>query len=216
MKEKIRILIIDNDSQFRQNLANFLYYHKIFEVIGNFSWDWNLDAVTRKYPPNVILAAVDENSAPKARDLFLKQRDTKAPHMIGLLSDQDPALISELILRGMSGFLNREDSKEKIGKVIKIVLDGGLALPPNLTRKVFDYLKNPVIEKMSKRLTAKEFEVLTEVRKGLSYKELADHFHIGECTIRSHCKSIYKKLEVRGRIEAINSVFFNPGILLAS
>ena len=95
---------------------------------------------------------------------------------------------------------------------VHLILDRGIAISPMLMKDLFTFLRNPVIEEKSKKLTDKEFQVLTEIRKGRSYREVADHFNLGESTIRTHCKSIYRKLGVRGRIEAINSVFINPGL----
>ena len=62
-------------------------------------------------------------------------------------------------------------------------------------------------KQQEKLLTPKEMAILQLLAQGLMYKEMADKQNVNINTIKKHCKSIYKKLEVRNRTEATN--YFN-------
>ena len=57
----------------------------------------------------------------------------------------------------------------------------------------------PLMQKLSSR----EYEVFQELVRGKFNKEIASHLYISEDTVKKHLKSIYKKLEVRNRVEAV-------------
>lgn len=53
-------------------------------------------------------------------------------------------------------------------------------------------------------LSAREYEVLQLVSRGLSYKKIALHIYISPLTVRTHVKNIYRKLGVNNKMEAVN------------
>ena len=79
-----------------------------------------------------------------------------------------------------------------------------------IARKVIKSLQKPnEVPEESKLLTKKEHEVLNLLSKGHLYKEIADLLKISESTVKKHIHSIYHKLHVNNRTEAINKMFRN-------
>lgn len=80
----------------------------------------------------------------------------------------------------------------------------GAPMSPQIARKVVQHFHQlgPVLSDLEK-LTPRERQVLDELAKGSLYKEIADHLGIGIETVRSYLSSIYAKLHVHNRTEAV-------------
>ena len=75
----------------------------------------------------------------------------------------------------------------------------------HIARKVVGYFKDNVkkFNNTDINLSNREKEILTSLSKGNSYKMIADSLFISEETVRRHIKSIYRKLEVHSKSEAV-------------
>ena len=97
----------------------------------------------------------------------------------------------------------------EINLAIDVCLQGGLYISPHL---VDDFIhSNDTSETDIRILTKTEMKVLKAASRGLTNKQLASQLYVSPNTIHSHCRNIYKKLGVRGRVEAINVVFGGVG-----
>lgn len=108
---------------------------------------------------------------------------------------------------GADGYLLKDTQPQSLVSNIICALDGYAPISPQAAHFLLDlYQQN---ERKSRQgmdeatLTAKEQEVLKLFSRGLSYREAADVLGISEHTIRDHVKSIYRKLRVHSRSEAV-------------
>ena len=215
MKDQIRMVILSDHKSQRDQISDFLRSRELLTVFS-YPSEWNpVEIVRQTYPTHILISIPDEiTSSLKIQIAKLAEKNNL--QIMAIIGHQDPRELADLLLAGVNGFIPESDWQNQLLKSIDIVSKDGIALTPSLAKSVFDFLRNPIVSDKSKHLTTKEIQVLKEVRKGLSYKELANHFNIGECTVRTHCKRIYRKLGVRGRIEAINTVFLNPGLQISN
>ena len=100
---------------------------------------------------------------------------------------------------GASGYLIKETPPARILEAIREVKNGGAPMSTQIARMVVSSFKITP----SDSLTQRETEVLTQLCKGMSYKMIADSLFISEETVRRHIKSIYRKLEVHSKSEAV-------------
>ncbi|MCK4739091.1 MAG: response regulator transcription factor [Deltaproteobacteria bacterium] len=115
----------------------------------------------------------------------------------------------DVVCSGVHGILYREDSFDLLIKAIKVVQDGDFWI----RRKVLQsFLNNPkktfddtvIFKKVAdKGLTNRELEILGTVTKGLSNCDIASELCISEKTVKTHLSSIFKKLNVSSRTQAI-------------
>ena len=122
--------------------------------------------------------------------------------------------------KGADGYLLKDSSPEQVGAAIREVCAEGAPMSPSIARLVVGMLKRSEATSFSentgsdavKRLTNREGEVLDWLARGLKYAEIAERMGVSLDTVKSHLRSIYQKLEVRNRSEAMNHAFnrFEP------
>ena len=119
-----------------------------------------------------------------------------------LISDDDHAVsrLRALPLRGW-GAVPPDAPPEELAAATAAAAQGLIALPKPLTERL---LREPAAEGLSEPLTAREREVLELLGRGLSNRLIARELHISEHTVKFHISSLYAKLEVNNRAEAVS------------
>lgn len=117
-------------------------------------------------------------------------------------SFEDEEYIFESLKNGASGYLIKSDSPEKIVQAIRDVINGGAPMSATIARKVVSYFQ--VQTRTLEGLTPKENELLANLAEGLFYKEIASKMNIELDTVKKHASTIYRKLQVSNRTEAVN------------
>jgi DNA-binding NarL/FixJ family response regulator len=121
----------------------------------------------------------------------------------------DEEVIIEAIKAGAKGYLSKNSSISRLFNAIKAVHNGELWIERQLIAKYFngDITADSCLagspEKIEQVLTPREQEILRILTQGATNKEIAEQLFICEKTVKSHLNSIFKKLNVRRRLEAI-------------
>ncbi|RYZ32249.1 MAG: response regulator transcription factor [Sphingobacteriales bacterium] len=123
--------------------------------------------------------------------------------------------ILKAIMAGASGYLLKEESKEGIESAIRDTLDGGAAMSAGIAMRVLNLLRNPqpggspaeTTEDFG--LTSREIELLSQLKNGLRYDQIADNLYISQGTVRKHINNIYRKLQVSNKVNAISKAAAN-------
>jgi DNA-binding NarL/FixJ family response regulator len=74
-------------------------------------------------------------------------------------------------------------------------------MSPRIARKVIEYFQPK--QKVEKSLTKREYDIVVSLVEGLSYKMIADKYHISIDTVRQHIRNVYRKLNVNSKAEVI-------------
>ncbi len=122
---------------------------------------------------------------------------------IVLLSEDDHSVsrLRALPLRGW-GVVSPDASPEELGAAVTAAAQGLIVLPKALTEGL---LQEPTpVEELSEPLTAREREVLELLSQGFSNRLIASELHISEHTVKFHISSLYAKLAVNNRAEAVS------------
>ena len=114
--------------------------------------------------------------------------------------DRSIRTLQELSLRGW-GILTPDAAPEELEAAVAAVARGLIVLPRSLTERV---LHSTAAEDLDEPLTNREREVLELLAQGLSNKLIAQRLHISEHTVKFHISSLYAKLRVSGRAEAVS------------
>lgn len=119
---------------------------------------------------------------------------------------EDDDKIFESIQAGAKGYILKKSSPEQIIRALRELANGGSPMSPSIARRVIDVFSNlpgnPVREELP--ITAREYELLENLSRGLLYKEIAVIMGITTGTVKQHIHRIYDKLQVTNRTEAIN------------
>lgn len=109
---------------------------------------------------------------------------------------------------GASGFLLKDAPRERLLEAIRVVHDGEALLSPSITRRLIeDYAGRtdpvPPAPDLLAALTPREREMLLLVAQGLSNQEIAARLVVTEATVKSHVGSVFAKLHLRDRVQAV-------------
>ncbi len=105
---------------------------------------------------------------------------------------------------GATGYLLKKTPPARLLEAITELANGGSPMNGEIARKVVMKFRKPVSEQFTDAsLTSREEEILACLSQGYLYKEIAEKHFISIDTVRSHIRSIYQKLQVRTRTEAL-------------
>ena len=139
----------------------------------------------------------------------LKEKYPETKVLILTTFDDDDKIF-KAILAGAAGYLLKDESSAAIKKAISDVFNGGAAMSPGIALKALNHIKQqslsaiePIVQN-TPLLSAREMEILTALKEGLAYKQIADGLFISEGTVRKHIEHIYRKLQVNNKVSAVN------------
>lgn len=122
--------------------------------------------------------------------------------MLTVYAEQDK--VFESICNGACGYLLKETPPVRLLEAIKEAHRGGAPMTPEIARKVVTlFQKTGVPEKLDAQLTPQEVRLLKLLVEGYSYQAAADQLHVSVNTIRDYIRSIYDKLHVHSKSEAV-------------
>lgn len=195
-KTKIRILIADDHVTVREGLVAMIGRQSDMEVVAEAADGSMAVASWLTHQPDVTLldlrmpvldgvAVIGEirQVAPAARVIVLTTFDT----------DSD---IANAIKAGARGYLLKDSQREELLDCIRMVHRGETCIPPSIVAKLAAGISNEA-------LTGRELDVLSLLARGKSNKEIGSNLYISETTVKSHLRSIFTKLNVLSRTEAI-------------
>lgn len=160
--------------------------------------------------PDVVL--MDINLPGMLGPECVRQLKTLAPGLPVLMLTvyDDSEKIFQSLMAGATGYLLKRTPKDKLLAAIREVYSGGAPMSRQVARRVVQFFQDidrvpPAVQPPAqlKGLTDREGQVLASLAKGHSYKEAADQLNISFETVRTHVRSIYEKLHVHSRTEAV-------------
>jgi DNA-binding NarL/FixJ family response regulator len=125
----------------------------------------------------------------------IRQREFSARVIVLTTFDTD-ADLSKAIKAGAKGYLLKDAPREELLTCIRRVHSGETVIPPTLVTKLTASLT-------AEPVTDRELEVLAQLARGSSNKEISTTLNISESTVKSHLRNIFTKLNVLSRTEAI-------------
>jgi len=199
----IRVAIVEDDEQVRENLARLVGDARGFECVATFgSGEQALNNLPRRLP-NVVL--MDINLPGMSGVECVRQLKSLAPdvHVVMLTVYDDSDRIFQALQMGASGYLLKRSTAAEILHAIEDVHQGGAPMSSYIARKVVQsFRRQGPSEKPAENLTRRETDVLEYVSRGYANKEIADALGLSAETVRGYLKTIYSKLHVRSRTEA--------------
>lgn len=201
---QIKVAIVDDDEGIRSSLSLLIKRSKEFKLTGEYA---NAESALKEIPgqlPDVVLMDIN---LPGLKG-YECVRQLKAQHpgvqflMLTVYEDSDSLFNS--LRAGASGYLLKRTAPSRLLEAIQDVYEGGSPMTPQLARRVVQFFSNPAAESAPlARLTSAEREFLDQLANGYAYKEIADRMNISIDTVRSYVRTVYEKLHVHSRTEAV-------------
>jgi len=203
----LRVAIFDDNRNVRQSIALLISTNMGMEVVGSFANVLTCVKDCLKCKPDIVLMDIQMPGMNGIEGVLLLKRELPSIQILMQTVFEDEDRVFDAICAGASGYILKDDLKNKLIDAIQELHYGGSPMSPSIARKVINKLHAP--ERISKnlsheyKLSPREKEVLLCIVNGLSYKMVAAELFISYETVRSHIKKIYEKLHVASLTEAV-------------
>jgi DNA-binding NarL/FixJ family response regulator len=205
-----RILIVDDHPLTREALANLLGQNG-FDVVGQAGDGMDAIEFARKLQPDLVLLDL---SMPELDGLDALPRVREAApecEVVVLTASGTEENLLAAIRGGAAGYLLKTEAPERIVEFLNGVVEGEAALSGTVARRLLEQVREGtahqgVPDSIAQSVSARELEVLLLLDEHLGTDEIAKRLFISEHTVRSHVKSLLRKLAVSSRREALETL----------
>ncbi|PEN71791.1 response regulator [Bacillus toyonensis] len=200
----IKILVVDDHAFLRDAIRNILEDESDMKVVGEASSGDGVLGKVEECRPDCILMDINlpGKNGIEATEL-VKKNYPNCRVLVFTMYEHDEYLMDAL-QAGADGYLLKDSSSEQVVAAIRMLYRGGSVIHPRMTKKLITYHQQKMkLESNENELTEREKEILFELVKGLSNKEIAEALYISDKTVKIHINKIFKKLNVKSRSQAV-------------
>lgn len=204
MEDKIRIMIVDDHEMVRMGLSAYIATDEEIEIAGQASDGEQACEMALSLFPDVILMdlVMDKMNGIEATSKIMKEcsirgRDIK---IIILTSFIEEDKVLPALEAGAFSYLLKTSKAQDIVRAIKMAYNGESVLEGKVSQVMLKSRHKPAA--MHDVLTERELEVLIEIGRGKTNKEIAEALFIGIKTVKTHVSNILSKLELEDRTKA--------------
>ncbi|HEX78138.1 MAG TPA: response regulator transcription factor [Dehalococcoidia bacterium] len=205
--DKIRILLAEDHVVVRESIRQLLGREHDLEVVGEASEGEEAVRLTTQLKPDVVVMDI---AMPKLNGIEATKRiKTLCPAtaVLALTAYDYDQYVFALLEAGAAGYLLKDVSGQELVEAVRPVHRGDSVLHPTVARKVVEQFRKPAIkpgdDATLSLLTEREVEVLKRAARGMSNKDIAGELFLSVRTIEACLGSIFNKLGVGSRTEAV-------------
>jgi DNA-binding NarL/FixJ family response regulator len=220
VSDDIRVIVVDDQAIVREGLVTVLSLLPDIEVLGQAADGAAAVALVGQLLPDVVLMDL---RMPVLGGLEATRQIVAAHPEIGILiltTFADEASVVDVLRAGAKGFLTKDADRAEVAAAVRAVAQGHTTLGADAGSALFgparsgpasgvegdlparaEAVGNDLATRFA--LTRREFEVLDLIGEGLSNAEIAAKLFVGVATVKTHINSIFAKLGVRDRAQAI-------------
>ncbi len=198
----IRVAVVDDHPHVAIALRAMLDDIHDIKLVAESGQGGNVAALVRQARPDVLLLDLFIEPEFDALSAVRQLRETFPEVRICLLSAfLEPTLLHDLLQAGVCGYILKDDDYvSQIDSIIRDLAAGQVYLSPQAYEALVLATRSQGKEHV---LTEREVEILRLAKRGLPNPQIANSLHISPGTVRNHLSSIYRKLDVHSRHEAL-------------
>ncbi len=205
----ITVGIIEDDRPLRRSLEIYINNQKdLYITFSCNSMEAFLEQRSTLDEPFIIFIDLGLPGISGMEGISLIRQQWVETHIVVTTGNDNDSVIFDCIQRGANGYLLKPFNIESLVKNIDIIRKGGALITPDVAMKLFKKIHKPkdTYQDVTANLTARENDVVNELLKGLTYKEIAAVLGISASTVNDHLKNIYVKMDVRTKSELISKL----------
>jgi DNA-binding NarL/FixJ family response regulator len=202
---RLRVSLVEDDPGTRDGLARLITRSSKLTLVASYgSAEEALEKISGNLP-DVLLQDIQLPGQNGVTCTAALKAAHPGLHILILTTYDDSDLIFEALRVGANGYLLKRSRPAELIRAIEEVHAGGAPMSPHIARMVVAFFRGsprPPVTDVDK-LTPREREVLESLAQGRLYKEIAGQLGISMSTVNTHVESIYRKLHVQTRTEAV-------------
>ena len=205
----ITVGIIEDDRPLRRNLEIFVNMQKDLHIVFSYnSVEAFLEERQNLDEPFIIFIDLGLPGISGMEGISIIRQQWQEAHIVVTTGNDNESVIFDCIQRGANGYILKPFNINDLIKNIDIIRNGGALITPDVAMKLFKKIHKPqdTYQDVTDNLTTREKDVVNELLKGLTYKEIAAVLGISASTVNDHLKNIYIKMEVRTKSELISKL----------
>ena len=194
----IRVLIADDHPIVRAGLVSVLMREKDIEVVGEASDGQRAIALTNERQPDVVLMDLRMPVLDGIAAIEAITRDQPSTRVLALTSYDGDADVRRALKAGARGYLLKDMLVTNLVAAVRAVYRGQRVMPTSVAERLAEFPFEP-------DLSPRELEILGLIARGFGNKAIAAAIGRSDETIKVHVKSIFTKLGVHDRTEAVTA-----------
>lgn len=199
----VKILIVDDHPSVREGLSLRISLHADLEVCGEADSEEQAIKLVKQLKPDLVLVDISLKSG-HGLELIKRIRSMDPTVKMLVISGFQESLYAERACRaGAMGYLNKQESSERMVEAIRTVLGGERFLSPEISRRLISQALGSSDEKKTpiEQLTDRELEIFRMIGEGLSTGLIANRLFLSTHTIDTHRENIKRKLSLNSAAE---------------
>jgi DNA-binding NarL/FixJ family response regulator len=211
---RIKILLVDDHALFRVGMRQILERESDFDIVAEAEDSRTAFDAARDYTPDIVLLDLSLPAPGGIETTQRIKREVPATGIIALAVSEDEDQLFEAIKAGAAAFIIKDISPDDLVTIIRRVHQGEYLINdkvfsrPSVASRVLKEFRElavygqeaaPIFAPLSPR----EVEILDNIAKGMTNKQVAYALSISEQTVKNHMSSILRKLSVNDRTQAV-------------
>jgi DNA-binding NarL/FixJ family response regulator len=198
----IKICIADNNPVIYQGIKSYLKDSVDFDVIGHVTSLEDLHEMLDNKVVHLVILDIELTSLSSIRDVKILVKDFSTTKFFIFSNVSETLYANNALKVGVRGYLEKNVSMKDFGAAIKSVANGNIFITEAVKNLNQNDSKNS--ERLHKKLSAREIEVLKYLADGKKNKEIAKILKLDEKTISTYKLRLLHKLNVTNLIDLIN------------
>ena len=207
-QSKIRILVADDHPVVRDGIISIVEVEKDMSIVGHACDGVEAVELAKKLLPDIVLLDL-RMPRMDGLEVIAQIQSLHLPSKVIVLTTFDSEQDVHLALKaGARSYLLKDTPRPVLLDTIRQVQGGKTCIPSRIGQKLVENMSRPV-------LSARELDILKLVAEGKSNKVIGDQLGIAEGTVKTHVKSLLKKLQAPGRTAAVKEAVHRGLVHLA-
>ena len=205
---KIRILLVDDHNLFRSGVKALLTRQPDFDVVGEAADGLEGYKRAKQLHPDVVLLDLDMPGIGGREAVRMLTEELPAVQVLMLTVSESAEDLVHCLKAGARGYLLKNIDAEFFADAVRRAARGEAVVAPGMTGKLVAGLQNAqqssaaVSPSGHDKLSPREREILGELARGASNKEIARDLGLAESTVKIHVQGILRKLNLTSRVQA--------------
>jgi two-component system response regulator DevR len=200
---RIRVLIVDDHEVVRAGLRALLASQSDIAVVGEAGTGSQAIAQTLRLRPHVVLldARLPDMSGPEVCRVLCAKASDLAVAMLTTYTDDD--LVRQCVRAGARGYMLKEISRVDLAQSVRSLAAGEAVIDSKVLSLVVSVARQGMLNgEPHQSISDRQRTILQLIADGLSNREIADHIHLSELTVKSYIEELLRQLGARNRVHA--------------